>query len=293
MSVAKIDVDDLGDVYELLGVDYEATEKDINHAYRKSSLTCHPDRNQDDVDAAAKFEKLTRAKEALLDPKTRAVIDEQRKAKRALEERFAQDSSKRRKFREDLESRENAASDATRRRAATISAEETRLAHATQDWARLLKNRRQQRAAQHTHTIDKVMSARKTSQNEAKIARLVITWREGTKVSADTIDDFLSGFGLRSLEIDERTATAQFRTREDAIRATLHWREQKHALPFRVDLVSDNQPDSTNVPKRWALPKRTRSSSKAAFTKWEEDMLERLAALAAKQRECVKAANEA
>merc|ERR1712228_1147338 len=116
-------------------------------------------------------------------------------------------------------------------------------------------------------TIDKVMSARKTSHHEAKAARLLFSWSEGTSVSVDTIDDFLSGFGLRSLELGKFTATAQLQRREDAIRAALYWRERKHALPFQVRL--DKPQDSANSSKGWAAPKRNLVASKAAFTKWE------------------------
>merc|ERR1740129_360233 len=92
--------DDLGDVYELLGVSEEAGEKDIQGAFRKGSLKCHPDRNPDDPAAAEKFDRLTRAKELLLDAVRRAEYDRKRKAKRDLEERYAKEDETRRKLRE-------------------------------------------------------------------------------------------------------------------------------------------------------------------------------------------------
>lgn len=61
--------------YELLSIDRNATENDIKKAFRKLSMTCHPDRvDSDDPDRADKtvlFTQLTEAKETLLDPKLR------------------------------------------------------------------------------------------------------------------------------------------------------------------------------------------------------------------------------
>jgi DnaJ-class molecular chaperone len=61
--------------YELLAIDINATEGDIKKAFRKLSMTCHPDRvGVDNPDRAAKtvlFTQLTEAKETLIDPKLR------------------------------------------------------------------------------------------------------------------------------------------------------------------------------------------------------------------------------
>ncbi len=40
---------------EILGVSENADKNDLKKAYRKASMKCHPDRNQDDADAAKKF----------------------------------------------------------------------------------------------------------------------------------------------------------------------------------------------------------------------------------------------
>merc|ERR1719181_1970095 len=113
--------EDLGDVYELLGVEEAAGDKEIQTAYRKGSLQCHPDRNPDDPAAAEKFERLTRAKELLLNPAKRAEYDNKRKAARELEQRFANESAKRRKFREELEGREEQAAAKAKEGAAKVT----------------------------------------------------------------------------------------------------------------------------------------------------------------------------
>lgn len=52
--------------YALLGITHGATENEIQSAFRKASRKVHPDRHPEDEAASAKFIKLVRAKECLL-----------------------------------------------------------------------------------------------------------------------------------------------------------------------------------------------------------------------------------
>ncbi|XP_013397633.1 dnaJ homolog subfamily C member 1 [Lingula anatina] len=61
--------------YELLGVDQTATAGDIRRAYRRLSLTLHPDRNKED-DAEIKFRQLVSVYEILKDEEKRKKYDE-------------------------------------------------------------------------------------------------------------------------------------------------------------------------------------------------------------------------
>ncbi len=64
------------DYYEILGVERDASEKDIKKAYRRVAMKYHPDRNPDDKDAEDKFKEASEAYEVLSDSQTRAAYDQ-------------------------------------------------------------------------------------------------------------------------------------------------------------------------------------------------------------------------
>ena len=64
------------DYYEVLGVDKAASEEDIKRAYRKLAKKYHPDMNQGDKNAEAKFKELNEAYEVLGDKEKKARYDQ-------------------------------------------------------------------------------------------------------------------------------------------------------------------------------------------------------------------------
>ncbi|CAK9115654.1 unnamed protein product [Durusdinium trenchii] len=66
---------DLKGLYKTLGVDTNADETAIRKAYRRLALRCHPDKNQDNENATAEFQKIANAYEVLSDPKRRSLYD--------------------------------------------------------------------------------------------------------------------------------------------------------------------------------------------------------------------------
>ena len=81
---------DFKDYYSLLGVAKTAAQKDIKAAYRKLARKHHPDVNQGDASAEARFKEINEAYEVLGDPDKRKKYDELGANWRAYEQAGAQ-----------------------------------------------------------------------------------------------------------------------------------------------------------------------------------------------------------
>jgi len=62
-------------LYDILGVESSATPSSIKKAYYLKAKKCHPDRNPDDPEATANFQKLGEAYHVLSNERTRAAYD--------------------------------------------------------------------------------------------------------------------------------------------------------------------------------------------------------------------------
>ncbi|NWW63595.1 DJC17 protein, partial [Ifrita kowaldi] len=97
------------DLYGLLGVGEKASEKEVKTAFRQKALTCHPDKNPDNPQAAEIFHQLSQALAVLTDAAARAAYDRVRRAKKEAAARTQKLDEKRKKVKLDLEAREREA----------------------------------------------------------------------------------------------------------------------------------------------------------------------------------------
>src|SRR5947208_3997511 len=66
------------DLYEILGVKKDASEKEIQRSFRKLAKKYHPDVNQGNKESEQKFKEVNLAYEVLKDAKKRAQYDQMR-----------------------------------------------------------------------------------------------------------------------------------------------------------------------------------------------------------------------
>lgn len=62
-------------LYDILGIEPDASDKDIKKAYRKLAMIYHPDKNKD-ADAEDTFKKISFANEVLSNPEKRRIYDQ-------------------------------------------------------------------------------------------------------------------------------------------------------------------------------------------------------------------------
>lgn len=95
--------------YEILGIEFTATDKEIRKAVREKSLLYHPDKVGDDQKAAELFHQIQIAKETLLDPVLKPTYDSKIKAEQLRDLRFKEMNQQRQQEKVNLEKREEEA----------------------------------------------------------------------------------------------------------------------------------------------------------------------------------------
>eukprot|EP01071_Lankesteria_metandrocarpae_P008186 Lankesteria_metandrocarpae@DN4898_c0_g1_i1.p2 len=99
--------------YVLLGLNKNASVKELKAAYRKTARDVHPDKNPDDADAQEKFQALKDAYDFLLDPQQRATLDSELEAAELRLKRQRAVDSRRQNFASKLIEKEQAHATAT------------------------------------------------------------------------------------------------------------------------------------------------------------------------------------
>ena len=192
------------DLYLLLEISPEATEKEIKKAYRKKSLKCHPDKNPDDPNAATTFHQLSEALAILTDETARKAYDNVLKARKANELRNRQLDEKRRKLKDSLEAREVQAANEERSKQFSKKTEEEKLAAEIE---RVMKEGRRELEEEQERIrilIEKEKEESKSNTQSANSnvqenqARIKVRWKALTD-SCDSKDNLYTSDTLHSI----------------------------------------------------------------------------------------------
>lgn len=85
MAVELTKEEEKEDWYAVLGLEVDATESQINKAFKSLSLRWHPDKNGGSQEAHDMFMRVKEAKLFLMDGKKRKVYDEKRAARKKMD----------------------------------------------------------------------------------------------------------------------------------------------------------------------------------------------------------------
>ena len=94
------------DFYDLLGVTFETSQKDIDRAWRRTALKYHPDKVGNDSVAKEKFHLAQIGYDLLSDPASKALYDNARTARLQRKRQNDLFEGRRRQMKDDLEARE-------------------------------------------------------------------------------------------------------------------------------------------------------------------------------------------
>lgn len=94
------------DFYDLLGVTFETSQKDIDRAWRRTALKYHPDKVGNDTVAKDKFHLAQIGYDLLSDPASKALYDNARNARLQRKRQNDLFEGRRRQMKDDLEARE-------------------------------------------------------------------------------------------------------------------------------------------------------------------------------------------
>lgn len=206
------------DFYELLGVTFETSQKDIDRAWRRTALKYHPDKVGADLVAKEKFHLAQIGYDILSDPQIKVLYDNARTAREQKRRQNELLEGKRRQMKDDLESREKGFKRQRDEEEGEEEAFERKLRQLAEDGKRRRKEREEalrkemQEQEQKTDIPDSSLSnghasasntppSQSTDSNVPELSRTIkVRWSRLSTVSSPSLDpSALDATSLRTL----------------------------------------------------------------------------------------------
>lgn len=268
------------DPYALLGVNNQASDKDIRRAYRKKARDIHPDKNPDDPNAEVNFHRLQEVYEFLIHKEARGIYDEALRKREQWKARYAQVDATRRRFAEELERREKDPRKGAGEvdRAATGSSrvpaqsdEHHAAREATEKWIA----QKQQQKREELKKTSSFSSA--DPKNTSKLGFVEVSWTPRplipgamhTEVSEGSLLFSFSRFGApRMMTYDGSLGKCiiALDTREEALEAALHFIKNKEKYAFTVKFMKRAFAVSDPLEKVESASEKNKNQSPAPST---------------------------
>ncbi|KAI4251474.1 MAG: hypothetical protein LQ352_004818, partial [Teloschistes flavicans] len=129
------------DFYDLLGITFESSQRDLDRQWRKTALKYHPDKVGNDPIAKEKFHLAQIGYDLLSDPTTKALYDNTRNARSQRKRQSELFEGRRRQMKDDLEAREKGVKRAREEEVGEEEALERELRRLAEDGKRRRKER--------------------------------------------------------------------------------------------------------------------------------------------------------
>ncbi|KAL8661867.1 MAG: hypothetical protein Q9202_005225 [Teloschistes flavicans] len=129
------------DFYDLLGITFESSQRDLDRQWRKTALKYHPDKVGNDPIAKDKFHLAQIGYDLLSDPTTKALYDNTRNARSQRKRQSELFEGRRRQMKDDLEAREKGVKRAREEEVGEEEALERELRRLAEDGKRRRKER--------------------------------------------------------------------------------------------------------------------------------------------------------
>jgi DnaJ homolog subfamily C member 17 len=206
MAPTPSPLDDAVDYYEFLSLPSDATEAEIQRAYRRTNLKYHPDKFKATSEisaeqAAAKLDLLQKILSVLKDPAKRASYDQSRKAKRLQDAAARRMESDRKRKKVELDEREaRAAYSANGFKKAKTQAEHdaARFAEENLEKRNEMMRQRQEEKARQREAADAQTKKETPAEAEAIHRSVKITWAkegEGLDIDGAALKEMCEAFG--------------------------------------------------------------------------------------------------